>query len=275
MNSRDYYEILGLTKTATDDEIKKSYRSLAMKFHPDRNNEPGAEDKFKEIKEAYEFLSDPNKKQQYDQYGHAQPFPHGHRNHNQNVHTWTFTHGDSPNINDMFHNMFGNHPGFPEGMFGSQRPQQAPIIISISLIDAYKGRTVSIDQHHTINIPKGVRPGTKFYIDGRLYRVDVHPHHKFKRSNDDLLVDIEITAIEAMLGMEAILDHLDDVKLQFNIPPGIQTGQIIRLSNKGMKNPETDKCGDMLIRLSVKVNIISDREQDILRTLDHRKIINI
>lgn len=272
MSKQDYYKILGVTKTATDDEIKKSYRSLAMKFHPDRNNDPGAEDKFKEIKEAYEALSDPDKKRHYDQFGHDSFSPHQ----NHNTHTWTFTQGSASNINEIFHGMFGNHPGFTDGIFGAQRPTQTPTtIVNISLTDAYKGRTVSIDQHHTINIPRGVRPGTKFYIDGRLYRIDIHPHHKFKRSNDDLLVDIEITAIEAMLGMDAILDHLDDVKLQFSIPAGIQAGQIIRLSNKGMKNPETDKIGDMLIRLNIKMPVVSIEEQDILRTLNHRKIINI
>lgn len=273
MSKQDYYKILGVTKTATDDEIKKSYRSLAMKFHPDRNSEPGAEDKFKEIKEAYEALSDADKKRQYDQFGHESLHPN--RNQQHNTHTWTFTQGAAPNINNIFHSMFGNHPAFAEGVFGTQKPQQAVTVVNISLVDAYKGRTISIDQHHTVNIPRGVRPGTKFYIDGRLYRIDIHLHHKFKRSNDDLLVDIEITAIEAILGMEAVLDHLDDVKLQFNIPPGIQSGQIIRLSNKGMQNPETDKSGDMLIRLNIKTPIVSIEEQDILRTLNHRKIINI
>jgi curved DNA-binding protein len=272
MIKQDYYKTLGVTKTATDDEIKKSYRSLAMKFHPDRNNEPGAEDRFKEIKEAYEVLSEPNTRRQYDQFGHDS---HTRQNQHHNMHTWTFTQGAAPNINNMFHSTFGNHPAFAEGIFGAQKPQQLPTVVNISLVDAYKGRTVSIDQHHTINIPRGVRPGTKFYIDGRLYRIDIHPHHKFKRSNDDLLVDIEITAIEAMLGMDAVLDHLDDVKLQFSIPAGIQAGQIIRLSNKGMQNPETDKSGDMLIRLNIKIPAVSIEEQDILRTLNHRKIINI
>ena len=145
-----------------------------------------------------------------------------------------------------------------------------------SLADAYIGKTISIDGTHSIYIPGGARSGTKFYAEGRTFRVDILPDPKFKRSNDDLLVDVTIDAIEAILGVETILSHLDCVKLQFNIPAGIQPGQIVKLAGKGMKNPETDKVGDILVRITVTIpKVLTDTQKDILKSLTHRSLINI
>ena len=268
MSKRDYYEILGVAKNSSDDEIKKSYRQLAMKFHPDRNSEAGAEDKFKEAKEAYECLADPEKRRIYD--------IHGHTDGSNNAQQWSHSAGQTAQFEEMFRTFFAQNAGFNEGFFGQQPRQQTIHIINISLVDAYIGKTVKIDATTTINIPKGVRSGTKFYADNKLYRIDVQQHHKFKRSNDDLLIDIEINAIEAILGVEALLDHLDNAKLQFTIPPGIQPGQIIKLSAKGMKNPETDRFGDILVRIAIGIpRTLSDSEKAALRTVSHRDSINI
>jgi len=271
MSKRDYYEILGLPKNASDEDIKKAYRTAAMKYHPDRNKEPGSEDKFKEAKEAYECLGDSEKRQQYDQHGHNDPFAHGRRQ------TWQFNAGDD-HINNVFNNIFGNR-GFRvhEGVFGQQQPHQQVIhIITISLADAYTGRTIKPDTKTVINIPKGVRSGTTFFAEGKLYRVDVQQHQKFMRSLDDLMIDIEITAIEAMLGVEVVLEHLDGSKLQFNVPISIQHGQIIKLNAKGMKNPETDRYGDMMVRISIVVpKDLSEEQKITLKTFSHRESINI
>jgi molecular chaperone DnaJ len=125
-------------------------------------------------------------------------------------------------------------------------------------------------------VPKGVRSGTKFYVDGKFYRVDVQQHFKFKRSLDDLLVDIEISAIEAMLGIQASLEHLDEARLQFSIPPGIQPGQVVKLSGKGMKNPESDRYGDMLVRIAIRIpQNMSDSDKATLKNINHRDSINI
>lgn len=274
MSKRDYYEILGLTKASSDEDIKLSYRRLAMKHHPDRNPGDGAsvaEEKFKEAKEAYEVLSDPERRRQYDIHGHnvnnsAQP----------NTPQWSQS-GNPGHFDEMFKTFFNarnNH--FNEGLFGQQAQQQTIHVVTISLVDAYIGKTIKVDANVIINIPKGARSGTKLFANNKLYRIDVLPHYKFKRSNDDLLIDVQISAIEAMLGLESILEHLDSVKLQFAIPPGIQHGQIVKLANKGMKNPETDRYGDVLVRISVIVpRTLTEDERAVLKTLIHRESIII
>lgn len=279
MSKRDYYEILGLAKNSTDDELKKAYRQLASKYHPDKI--PGiegspekkiAEERFKEVKEAYEILSDSEKRRHYDAHGHA-----GVDSFNQGgPPQWSHRTAGNGQFEEMFKTFFSQTGGLNEGFFGQQPKQQVIHVVNISLTDAYIGKTIKVDSSVTINIPQGARSGTKFFADNRLYRIDILPHYKFKRANDDLLVDVEIGAIEAMLGVEAILEHLDGVKLQFTVPAGIQAGQIVKLSGKGMKNPETDRQGDVLVRITITVpRTLTDAEKTMLKSITHRESINI
>lgn len=261
MSKKDYYAVLGLAKTASEDDIKKAYRKMAMKYHPDRNKEPTAEANFKEIKEAYEFLSDPQQRAAFDQFGASgTKFTHGtNRNWAQEDEF-----GDFQDIYsafkargfDQFDDLYG---------YSQQKKTQQIHVVTIQLVDAYMGRTVQ-DGKTTIVIPSGVRSGSKLYIDGKIYRIDVTADNKFKRSNDDLLIDVEITAIEAMVGIDALLDHIDGAMLQFTIPNGIQNGQIVKLSNKGMKNPENDRFGDLLVRVSITIPRNLTEEQKVALT---------
>ena len=273
MAKRDYYEILGVAKNASEEDIKKAYRKLAMKHHPDRNQgdaSKAAEEKFKEAKEAYETLGDKDKREQYDMYGSGAESP------NKFTHrTWTHGNQDS---HDIFKEMFANGAFddlFRQGNFSSAtRTTIHPI--NISLADAYIGKYLRVDGKTTVQIPKGVRPGTKFYADNKIYQVNILSHPKFKRSNDDLLVDVEISAFEAMLGLEIVLEHLDGAKLQFNIPAGIQAGQIVKLSTKGMQNPETDRTGDLLVRCSITTpKNLTEEQKEILKQMPRRDSINI
>ncbi len=279
MGKRDYYTILGLAKDASDDDIKKAYRKLAMKYHPDRNTDgdkEAAEVKFKELQEAYACLSDPQKKKSYDTYGDSDSQSYGR--------TYArYEHEDD--ISEIFKSMFRNHGAdnpfgdmFTRGTAGKSYTQQSTPrhTLTMSLEDAFTGKSLRMPGNVSINIPAGVRPGTKFFVDGGIYQVDIKPHAKFKRSNDDLLVDVEISAIEAMLSVEAILDHLDNTKLQFTIPAGIQNGQIVKLGGKGMRNPETDRIGDILVRITVTVpKTLTDEERAFLRTMQRRATLNI
>jgi DnaJ-class molecular chaperone len=271
MSKRDYYEILGLDRNASPDDIRKKYRQLASKYHPDKLDESeksSGEEKFKEAKEAYEILSDPEKKSVYDQYGHRDSSENSFsRGQSQ---TWMFK--DMGDMQDILSTLFRQQG------FGSGARQRATSIavLNISLKDAYTGRTIKYDANTTIIVPRGIRSGTKLYVDGKFYQIDVRPDAKFKRSLDDLMVEINITAIEAMLGIDATLDHLDGNKLQFTISPGIQTGQIVKLSHMGMKNPESESTGDMLVRISVIIpRDLSNSEKALLGELPHRNSITI
>jgi DnaJ-class molecular chaperone len=282
MSKRDYYEILGLPKNASDDDIKKAYRKMASKYHPDKiDGAEGsaekitAEESFKEAKEAYECLSDSNTRAQYDQVGHSGNW--GHRT-NRNAHTWTFNEGgNAEEFSKMFNEIFANAGRHrANDIFGNTRQQQTIGYITISLQDAYIGRTVTLDAKTTINLPRGVRDGARFFHNGKMYQVKVLHDDRFKRSNDDLLLDVIISAIEAMLGIAVTFTHLDGTTLQFSIPAGIQSGQIVKLSNKGMKNPELDRFGDLLVRVSVSIpKTLSEEEKTAIKTVDHRESINI
>lgn len=270
MKKTDYYEILGVAKNSPEDEIKKAYRKLAMKYHPDRNaddDKDAAEVKFKEIKEAYECLSDPSRKEQYDRHGHSSAHTNA-QQWNQDV--------NADEFKEMFANMFGHNSPFGD-IFGQQtQPQHKRHVVNMSLEDAYKGRVVQLQNGTSFNIPAGVRTGTRIFLDNAIYQINVQPHIKFKRANDDLLIDVEISAIEAMLSVDAQLDHLDDSKLQFTIPAGIQNGQVVRLANKGMKNPETNRFGDLMIRITVTTpRDLTEEQRAFLKTMQHRDLFNI
>jgi DnaJ-class molecular chaperone len=282
MSRRDYYDVLGVTKNASDDDIKKAYRKLASKFHPDKEPDDSKkavlETQLKEINEAYETLGDPGKKQIYDTTGQGDPFfrhSSSGQPRNQNNRTWTFEQGSGdPAFDEIFKHMFSR------GNFSStstNTSSQARVyVVNISLTDAYVGCTLKLDDGTNLTVPKGARSGTKFYANGKLYRIEVQNHYKYKRSNDDLLVDVEINAVEAMLGAEAILEHLDGVTLQFNIPQGIQNGQIIKLGGRGIKNPESDKNGDMLVRIAVKTpQNLTEEQKSAIKTIVHRESIKI
>lgn len=266
MSKRDYYEILGVGKSADDAAIKKAYRKQASVLHPDKG---GDTVKFQELQEAYENLSDPQKREAYNMYGHNGP------QHNQQH---AYAGGVSPDqFREMFGSMFGQ--GHPFGdIFGNvqAQPQRQRHGINMSLEEAYKGKQLRLPGGIAINIPAGVRSGTKFHHDNTIYEVLIQPHIKFKRANDDLLIDVEISAVEAMLGVDALLDHLDSSKLQFTIPAGIQGGQVVRLGSKGMKNPETDRLGDLMVRIAITIpKNLTDAEKTLLKTLQHRESFNI
>lgn len=273
MSKKDYYTVLGAERSATPEDLKTKYRQLASKYHPDKitgaDGSPeklAAEAKFKEVKEAHEVLSDPEKRKQYDIYGHDGV--------SQNTQQWAHGATNHQNVEDMLKSFFGSGASFdPYG--GTQRRQQITVV-NISLADAYSGKVIRLDSSVTLTIPRGTRSGSQFFANNKLYRIDVQPHYKFKRANDDLLVEVNINSTEAALGVDAVLDHIDGAKLQFTIPAGIQPGQIVKLAGKGMNNPEIDRQGDILVRISINIpKNLSDAEKDIMKSLNHRESINI
>jgi len=267
----DYYETLGVKKGASDDEIKKSYRKLAMKFHPDRN--PGdkvAEDKFKVISEAYAVLSDTEKRKQYDMFG-DQKF---HQNFSQED---IFRGTDFRNIftdagfdgGDIFSRIFGagfGGGGGGRGGFGGPPPkgQDVEYPITVAFQEAFNGgeRQVSFrlsdgsSRDLTIKIPAGIRDGGKLRVAGKgggspyggpagdLYIVvSVASHPQYTRQGDDIEGKINLKLSEALLGCSKEVVTLDGAK-KIKVPAGVKPGTKIRLKNLGFHIPGKHGRGD-------------------------------
>jgi curved DNA-binding protein len=285
MEYKDYYKILGVERTATQDEIKKAYRKLAMKFHPDKN--PGdkkAEEKFKEINEAHEVLSDPKKRSRFDQLGesYAQWQQSGGRG-NFNWDDWFTNPGGGQrqgqrvqvgDLNDMFGGDFSDFFSRIFGGFGGSstqtqarrrtvaRPQyEQPV--AINLQEAYHGaeRILQLeDRRLTVKIPAGAQTGTRVRManaspdGGDIYLVvDVTPDPQYELKGVDLYTDIPVDLYNCVLGGEVRVPTLaGDVML--TIPAESQNGQTIRLAGRGMphlKNPQT--FGDLYARIKVQL----------------------
>ena len=270
-SSLNYYDVLGLQPGATQEEIKKAYRKLAMKWHPDRNpDDPKAEEQFKKIKEAYEKLSSGDT-------GGPSSFGKSSYDSGESYYSWK----DSKMWDDYTKEVGEEDWAYYKEeilreMDKRWREQSVVQTITISLADAYTGRQVNIGKV-SIQVPAGVYSGYTTIANGNTYKIVVSPDTKFKRTENDLLVELEVTAIEAMLGTEVLLEHLDRAKLQFNIPAGIQSGQVIKLAKKGMPNVKsTQTKGDLLVKITVAVpRNLSEAERELLRQINHRQTIKL
>lgn len=264
---RDYYDILGVTKSASSSDLKSAYRKLALKWHPDKNKESGAEAKFKEINEAYEVLSDPGKKAKYDQFGHAAFDPsagfgggQGGQSYRQGPFTYTYSTGGG------FEDLFGNQgQGFSdpfnifESFFGGQNPfgsQHQPkphYSMNIDFMEAVTGvekTFVHQGKQYTVKIPAGADDGTRMRYSEFDVSINVAPHKLFRREGDDIYIFHEIELATAILGGDTSIPTLDG-DLLIKIRPGTQPSTTVRLSGKGMKHLRGNGRGDFYIKLKV------------------------
>jgi curved DNA-binding protein len=283
MEYKDYYQTLGISKTASDDEIRKAFRKLAKQYHPDKN--PGsktAEAKFKEINEAYEVLSDATKRARYDQLGSSynQWQQQGGAPNSYNWDQWgTYTPdgsavnyedlGDMYGFSDFFQQIFGGAGTYTRT---SQRRAARPVAyeqpVTITFEEAFNGtaRLLSMgNRRMEIKIPAGVRSGTKIRFTGEgpatthgqksdLYLVvDVTPDQRFEQRGDDLYTDLPLDLYTAVLGGETkVTTPSGDVLL--TIPAGTQPGQAFRLSGRGMPRLRTPKVkGDLYARVKISL----------------------
>jgi curved DNA-binding protein len=274
MDNRDYYKILGVEKNADDKEIKKAYRKLARQFHPDMNpGDASSEKKFKEINEAYEVLSDADKRAKYDQLGPN--FQQWQRAGGQPGGNWgDFTGGSyqydqgGPDFSDFFSSIFGGgrtRDTYKQPIRGRDLEQP----IEITLEEAFKGTDRVLNRagkKRTIRIPPGARDGTRVRVAGEgepgyaggtqgdLYLVvTIKPHPTFERQEDDLYTDLKVNLYTAILGGEVYVPTLaGDVKLR--IPAGTQSGKAIRITGRGMPRlRQPDEKGDLYARVLVQV----------------------
>ena len=272
---RDFYEILGVTKSSTKEEIKKAYRKLALQYHPDKNKAKDAEAKFKEINEAYEILSDEQKRKTYDQFGHAafdpaagmggNPFAGGFRQ-GGGPFSYTYSSGGP--------NPFGQDFGFDasdpfeifEQFFGggfSGRPRKPRYAISVEFMEAVHGveKKVKIDgKEHTIKIPAGADDGTRIRYPDFDVSVEVRPDPRFQRDGYDVFIDQPIDFFTATFGGETIVPGLDG-NLTIKVRSGTQSHTLIRLREQGVKNLRGSGKGDLYVRLIVKVPEKLNKEQ--------------
>ncbi len=272
MAEKDYYELLGVKKSATEDEIKKSYRSLAKKYHPDKNKgNKEAENKFKEISEAYAVLSDKEKREQYDRLGReafsggANPFAgfdFGQFNRARSGGARSARRPASSGaggFTDIFSDLFGGG-GFEQG---PSRGQDIDAELTISFRDAVLGSTMDLSVNGSrikVKIPEGVRDGQRIRLRGKGSQGDVggpagdlnvlihaQSHPFFKREGDDIHIDLPITVGEAIRGAEVEVPTIHG-PVRARIPAGTQGGQTFRLTGKGVKNK-----GDHYYRVQVIV----------------------
>ena len=279
--TRDFYDILGLTKSATAAEIKSAYRKLALKWHPDRNKEKDAAEKFKEINEAYEVLSSPEKKSKYDQFGHA-AFgggtgfnPRGGASGNP----FAGYYSTGGNIN--FEDLFGGQGGFsdPFDIFsaffggGAQGRRQAKPHYSLKLefMDAVSGVEKTIihqGKQYTVKVPAGVDEGNRIRYNEFDVSFEIKPSKVFKREGNDVIVNHEIPFTLAILGGEPVVPTLEG-DLKVRIRAGTQPESVIRLPGKGIKHLQSNRHGDLYIRFVIKLpSRLSGKQKDLLKKFE-------
>jgi curved DNA-binding protein len=308
MEYKDYYKILGIDKKASEDEIKRAYRKLALKYHPDRNpDNKQAEEKFKEINEAYQVLSDPAKRTRYDQLGdsYARFQQHGGAPAGFNWEDWfaqepvsqgnvRVDFGDLGDLNEIlgggfsefFTRIFGGAGG---GAAAGGRPRpartQRPTYqyeTEITLQEAFQGATRRIEvdgKRLDVKIPAGARTGTKVRVadvlsDPSGQKADLYllikvlDDKRFERKGDDLYMDANVDLYTAILGGEVTIQTLSG-NVVLTIPPGTQPGQVFRLAGRGLPHLKNPKeHGDLYVQ--VKVNLprkLSQQQRELFEKL--------
>ncbi len=290
--ARDYYEILNVSKNSSDSEIKKAYRKLALQWHPDRNKSPEANEKFKEINKAYEVLSDPKKKEVYDQYGESafQPGsgfggqgswggqPQSGR-YGPFSYTYTTTNGggspfegvDFGGFSDPFE-IFEQFFGGGATVSGRRRQQRRSVYqLTIDFMEAVKGveKTVEIGgKQQKIKIPAGVDNGTRIRFEEYDITIEVQPDSRFKREEYDLVVDLEISFSQAVLGDVVTVPTIDG-PLNLKVQPGTQSNTMIRLRGKGVSHVHGNGRGDQYVRIKITIPAkITNRQKELLVEFD-------
>ena len=265
----DYYDILGVSKSASAEEIKKAYRKQALEWHPDRHKDDkeAAEKRFKEINEAYQVLSNPQKRQAFDQYGAAgaqgfgggNPFAGGFPGGQSGPFTYTYqTGGENPFGNmdfgdpfDIFESFFGG--GNP---FGGQRVRQVPrYSISLTFMEAVKGvsKEVSVEgKKRKIKIPAGIYEGATIDFGDFRLSVNIKSDKLFERQDDDIYVSVAIPFSLAVLGGEIKVPTIE-TEIKIRIRPGTQSGTMMRLREQGVSHLHGRGKGDEYVRINVVI----------------------
>jgi curved DNA-binding protein len=292
--SKSLYDTLGVSENASADDIKKAYRKLARKYHPDINKTAEAEEKFKEINAAYEILSDPDKKSQYDMHGDNM---FG----GQSFHDFAGGQAGGADLDEILRSMFGG--GFSSGGFGSTGgfgssggfggfsggfAQQEPdldqeINITIPFHTAVLGGKYAINhngENFDIKIPAGIKSGEKLRVKGKgqkhgskvgnLYiKVKVAPTPEYSRDGDNLTKEIDISLKKALFGGKVIIPTLHK-EITMKVPAGVKSGQKLRVKGQGVINRKTKEMGDLYIKLNVVLPKVEELDEDLVKMMEEK-----
>lgn len=304
----DYYEILGVPRTASEEEIKRAYRKLAKQYHPDRNpNDASAESKFKEVQQAYGVIGDPKKRKQYDEFGEAAVGEWATDPRGQKVYQW----GGGSKINaedledlfsafgrnehaDVFDQFFG---GGQRGTRRRPRPERGNDIeqdIRLSFEQAVHGATVAVrlrserNDHVSsleVKIPPGVEDGQRIRVKGQgrpgrlggpagdlFLACHVTPHPYFSRQGRDILLEVPVTVTEAVLGARLEVPTIHG-NATMTLPPGTMSGTRLRMKGRGIAGGGRESAGDQYVVVTiVPPKTLTPEEQELylrLKQLDH------
>jgi curved DNA-binding protein len=301
MEFKDYYKILGVDKNATKDDIKKVFRRLAKKYHPDKNpGDKASEEKFKEVTEANEVLSDPEKRKKYDQLGfnwkqyqNAGPEAnYGYKNYqpgNQGggtAYSGNFDElfGNVGGFSDFFESFFGGRPGSSKQSH-PRKGKDYEASLSISLEEAYHGteKEFIVDgKKIRIKITPGIEQGKKLRLKqqgsdgvsggekGDLYiTINIENHFRFERKGNDLYCNLDVDLYTAVLGGKKHLKTLDGKTINVNIPPETESGTSFRIKEMGMNhNANSALRGDLFVKINVKLpKHLSAKEIELFKEL--------
>ncbi|HEX3801974.1 MAG TPA: DnaJ C-terminal domain-containing protein [Solirubrobacteraceae bacterium] len=290
--SEDYYEALGVPRDASAEDIRRAHRALARRYHPDINKAPGAEDRFKEISEAYEVLRDPEKRARYDRFGAGgRPGPAGAGDGGfggfgggEDFGGVSFDVGGG-NFSDLFDQMFsrrGAQRGSPFESF-SMRGSDLEVVLELGLTEAATGgkRWLSIDRRSVeVDIPRGVRDGQLIRISGQgapgtgggppgdlILRIRIRPHPNFRVVGDDLYTDLPVAPWEAALGGEVPVPTLDGTA-RVKVPAGSSCGRRLRLRGQGLPGNAQAPPGDLYAVVTIQVpKRLTKRQRELFQQL--------
>ncbi|MFN9646118.1 MAG: DnaJ C-terminal domain-containing protein [Cyanobacteriota bacterium] len=299
MKYRDYYAILGVEPTASADAIRKAYRRLARRYHPDVSKEDDAEERFKEVSEAYQTLSDPEKREAYDQLGRHRPGEDFQPSPEWDSRFWQEGVAEDIDLAELlrqigFHRSAGGRGAGGQGS-PSRRGQDYEIATSLTLEDAARGKDIAVEfsvpeigpdgrmrraaKTARIRVPKGVSDGERLRVPGKggpglgdgkpgdLYlEIRLERHPLFQVAGHDLFLELPIAPWEAVLGARVELPSLEG-PLTVTVPPGARSGQKLRLSGKGLPR-RSEGAGDLYGVLQIVTpTVLSAKEQELFREL--------
>lgn len=279
--AKSLYETLEVNENASADEIKKAYRKLARKYHPDVNKEAQAEDKFKEINAAYEVLSDAEKKTQYDQYGDSM---FG----GQNFHDFARGQGSNVDLDEMLRQMFGQRGGFNQGGFGGfggfNEPDldtntQITIPFDIAIIGGKQHISLNNDSFD-IKIPEGIKNGQKIRAKGKgksyhgqtgdlIIKINVSESPEYERDEDTLTKHFDIPLKTALFGgkVEIKTIHKD---ITLKVPVNTKQNQKFRVRELGVLNRKAGAKGDLYLKANIVLPKIEDLDEELIKILEDK-----